>query len=94
MNIEKTLFADGFDDAILGMLPNWDTDVMKICYSKSKMIDCLLKEDMSFEDAVEFLEYNVWGAYVGEGTPFYVDDLNGITRDEVEEHLEMYDTGE
>ena len=40
MDIEKTLFADGFDAAILGMLPNWDTDVMRICYSKSKMIDC------------------------------------------------------
>ena len=94
MNIEKTLFADGFDEAILGMLPNWDNDVMRICYSKAKMIDCLVEEGLSFDDAVEYLEFNVWGAYVGEGTPFYVDDLNGLTREEVEEHLEMYDTGE
>ena len=53
------------------------------------MIDCLTKEGMSFEDAVEYLEFNVWGAYIGKGTPIYSDDLNGNTRDGVEELLEM-----
>jgi len=94
MNIEKTLFADGFDKAIVGLIEDWNSEVIRICYSKSKMIDCMMEEDMSFEDAIEFLEFNVWGAYVGEGTPLYIEDLNGVTRDEVEEHLEMYDTGE
>ena len=28
---------------------------------------------MSHEDAIEYLEYNVWGAYVGEQTPIYIE---------------------
>ena len=88
MKTDETLFADGFEDAILGLAHEW-VDVPRVVYSKSKMIDCLTKEGMSFEDAVEYLEYNVWGGYVGKGTPIYSDDLNGNTREEVEELLEM-----
>jgi hypothetical protein len=28
---------------------------------------------MNFEDALEWFEFNVRGAYVGEGTPVFVD---------------------
>ena len=84
----QTLFADGFDNAILGLAHEW-VDVPRVVYSKSKMIDCLTKEGMSFEDAVEYLEFNVWGAYIGKGTPIYSDDLNGNARNGVEELLEM-----
>ena len=30
------------------------------------------------EDAIKFLAYNVWGTYVGEYTPIYVD-LMGVS---------------
>ena len=32
-------------------------------------------DDMNFEDAVEFLEFNTWQAWMGEGTPIYIADL-------------------
>jgi hypothetical protein len=36
------------------------------------MIDILMfRDNMTVEDAIEYLEYNVFGAYVGEGTPIY-----------------------
>jgi len=65
------LFADGFDDAIIGV----ELDMEKIIYDKDKMVDILVEEGMDPTDAIEHLEYNVWGAYVGVHTPLYIDTL-------------------
>ena len=67
------LKADGFDAAIIGV----DTLAERIIYDKRKMVQILL-EEMSEDDAIEFLEYNTWNAYVGEHTPIYMDDFNEI----------------
>lgn len=68
---ETFLKADGFDDAILGV----EESSMRLIYSISKCIDILM-EDMSDEDALDHFYYNVSGAYVGEQTPIWCDDLN------------------
>lgn len=66
-----TLFADGFDDAIIGMEMN--SDVYRVVYGIEKMIFILMHRDsMSEEEALEYLEYNVFSAYLGEGTPIYI----------------------
>ena len=65
------LFADGFDDAIIGI----ETVSERVVYSKNIMIDILIDEGMDEIDAIEHLEYNVWGAYVGEHTPIYVEEI-------------------
>ena len=67
---EGLLFADGFDDAIIGICPN----SLRIVYSRSKVIE-ILSEDMSTEDAVDYAEYNTFNAYVVEKTPIWVEDL-------------------
>ena len=46
---DTLLFADGFDDAIMGL----DTNSLRVVYSKQKMIECLLK-DMELDDAIEY----------------------------------------
>lgn len=69
---ESLLFADGFDDAIIGL----DTLSLKVVYSKQLMIDILVNEDMTPEDAIEYLEYNTWNTYVGEQTPIYIDQID------------------
>ena len=48
---EDVLFADGFDEAIIGFEPN----LWKVVYSRSKCIEVMSK-DMSEEDAIEYLE--------------------------------------
>jgi len=68
---EGLLFADGFDDAIIGICPN----SLRIVYSRTRCINILMK-DMNEEDAVEYAEYNTFNAYVGEKTPIWVDDLS------------------
>ena len=42
---------------------------------------------MTLDDAIEYLEYNVFCAYVGEGTPIYIDTGSPS---EVLEMLEAY----
>jgi hypothetical protein len=67
---EDVLKADGFDAAILGI----DEKSMRLVYSVSKCIEILMK-DMSEEEAMEFFEYNISGAYVGEKTPIWCWDI-------------------
>ncbi len=68
---EEILKADGFDDAIIGI----DEETMRLIYSVSKCIEILCKE-MDEEEAVEYFDFNVKGAYMGEKTPIWcIDDL-------------------
>jgi hypothetical protein len=66
---EETLFADGFDEAIIGI----DLNSMRVIYSISKCIEVLM-EDMEEIDAIEHFDYNVFGAWVGEKTPIWCRD--------------------
>jgi len=90
---DPTLYADGFDKAIIGFAEEW-IEVPRVIYSKAKMQDILIEDGMSIEEALEYLEFNVWGAYVGGGTPIYANDLSGTTRQEVEYVLDLYQGGD
>jgi hypothetical protein len=69
----KAVFADGFDEAIIGISRRFGKDPL-VAYSREKCINVLMKRDkMSEEDANEFFEFNVIGSWVGEGTPVFVD---------------------
>ena len=76
-NNEQTLFADGFDDAIIGVYFDRMVGKYRVVYDSWKMIEALReREDMTTVEAVEYLEFNVWTAYVGDGTPLYIDAMN------------------
>ena len=75
------LKADGFDGAIIGTTTLWnaaDNDVL--VYSVEACIDFLRERDgMDYEEAVEFFEFNVAGAYMGKQTPIFVyTDIEGL----------------
>lgn len=66
---EEILKADGFDRAVIGI----DPESMRLVYDRNIMFDILVTdEEMDPEDAIEHLNFNVYGAYVGEKTPIYV----------------------
>jgi len=66
------MFADNFDAAIIGVSVGLGSS--KVVYDTKKMAEILVKEhSMTEEDAWEYLEYNTFGAYVGDNTPVYVD---------------------
>jgi hypothetical protein len=64
------LFADGFDDCILGLTIN-DKGLPVVLYSSSKIIRSLSK-DMPYEEAIEYFDFNIGCAYVGERTPVFL----------------------
>jgi formylmethanofuran dehydrogenase subunit E len=67
---EECLTADGFDEALVGC--TYGANVVAV-YDINKMIEVLVAEGMEYDDAVEFIEYNIVGAYMGEKTPQYVN---------------------
>lgn len=70
---EGLLFADGLDEAIIGICPN----TLRLVYSRTKVINVFIKDDdMDEIDAIEYAEYNTFNAYVGEQTPIFIDDFN------------------
>lgn len=64
------LFADGFDDAILGVAERIGMEAV-VAYSTPKIIE-ILSRDMTEDEAVEYFEFNILGAYVGERTPVFI----------------------
>ena len=67
----KFLKADGFDDAVIGRCFQSN----RLIYSTDKIIEQLVSNGMSTDDAEEYFTYNILGAYVGEKTPIYLNDL-------------------
>ncbi len=69
---EVMLKADGYDEAILGITRRCGKQDI-IAYDVAKILDILVTRDgMTDEEAIEFFEYNVQGAWLGEGTPCFV----------------------
>ncbi len=71
----EPLFADGFDDCIVGICRSFDT--YKVVYDAGKVLDKLCEDGMTEDEAREFYEFNIVGSYVGEGTPVFLE-FNGI----------------
>tara|TARA_B100000902_G_C27011639_1_gene765102 strand:+ start:55 stop:327 length:273 start_codon:yes stop_codon:yes gene_type:complete len=68
----EALFADGFDDAIIG----YDAVGFRVVYDYDKCSDILMKRDgMTKHEAHEFMEFNVVGAFVGDFTPLFIHTL-------------------
>ena len=67
------LFADNFDNSIIGVATGFNDGV--VVYDGNKMAkELMYQHNMTDEEAWEYLEYNVFGAYVGEKTPIYILD--------------------
>jgi hypothetical protein len=71
----EIILADGYEDAIVGIGQSFN----KYCavYDYGKCIDILTNRDsMTYEEAVEYFEFNVVGSYIGENNPVFLMDLN------------------
>ena len=72
---DETLLADGFEDALIGVTCGIHPQSQCAVYSREKCIEILMRADVcdcSYEDAVEYFEFNTAGAYVGERTPIFI----------------------
>ena len=66
------LVANGFEDARVGILRRaGQTDI--VIYSYQRRVEILQeRENLSEEEAEEWMEYNVLGSWMGDGTPGFV----------------------
>ena len=65
------LMADGFEEALVGFGTRFNNPVT--IYDLNKCLDILVRRDgMSREEAEEYMDCNVLGAYVGEETPIFL----------------------
>lgn len=76
------LLADGLEDAFIGSVYSIKFGINLAVYDIDKCVEILVTRDgMSDEEAIEFLEFNTFCAWVGEGTPLFLarktlDDFN------------------
>lgn len=71
----ELLKADGFDDAIIGLVEGWfgKSHHSVVCYDYEKCVEILIARDgMEPDEAEEFLQFNTMGAYVGPNTPVFL----------------------
>jgi|APHM01.1.fsa_nt_gi hypothetical protein len=65
---EELLFADGLDDAIIGV----DARTHRVVYDVKDVIEILRDQGMSELEAMEYFQFNIRDAYVGDKTPIFV----------------------
>lgn len=68
---ESFLVMDGMDDAFLGI----SVKCRRTVYSEEKIIETLINDGMTYEEAVDFYGFNIAHAYVGEHTPIIIQKL-------------------
>ena len=67
---EGTLYADGFKDALIGVGYQFNQQVA--IYDYAECVHILERQGMTREEALEYMEFNVTGAYVGRATPVFL----------------------
>ena len=70
---EGVLFCDGMEDALIGIAEQYHRPAIAI-YDREKIIEILAK-DMSYKEAIEYFDYNIFQAWVGEQTPMFVSPM-------------------
>jgi len=68
----EAMMADGFDEAVLGMCIQFGDEPI-VAYDYEKCLNILMERDgMNRPTAIDFMEFNVIGAYVGLNTPVFI----------------------
>ena len=72
--MENLIKMDGYDDCIMGAVVRFGSEPF-LLYDQDAVIEKLMVQGMTYEDAVEFHEFNQLGAWVGDSTPaFFIKD--------------------
>ena len=72
---KRLVKANGLEDAIIGVGSRMNMpDVLIYSYNKCVKI-FMEKEGWTHEEAIEWMDYNVVGAWVGDTTPIFVHEI-------------------
>ena len=65
---DGTTTWDGCDAAIVGVVERCSQPPL-VCYDYARLVQCFVDEEMDEEGARDWVDYNIVGAWVGDGTP-------------------------
>ena len=60
--------AFGFDDAIIG----FDESGRRLVYDMDEVINILVDDGMTHDEAVEYYDFKIANSFFGEGTPIFI----------------------
>lgn len=66
------LKMDGYNDCVIGVVLRANQEPI-LCYDLEKILERHMADGMSRDEAIEFFEFNQLGAWVGDGTPCFLD---------------------
>lgn len=67
---ELALLIDGHDNALAG----WSTDGKAIYFIDDIIANLMHRDKMTYDEAIEFFDFNIAGSYLGDNTPIYMYD--------------------
>ena len=67
---EGVVLCDDMEEAFIGLGEQFSNPPIAV-YDREKCIEILAK-DMTYEEAIEYFEFNIIGAWVGEQTPMFL----------------------
>jgi len=71
LELNECIVWDGFEDALIGITRSIEPVAV---YDMKKMIAvCVERDGMSYEEAIEYIEYNALGGYLGPKTPIAIE---------------------
>ncbi len=68
----EVMLMDGFDDCIIGICLRFGQEPI-VAYDLDKVFKTLMNDGMSYEEAVEYWEFNQIGAWIGKTTPCFIE---------------------
>jgi len=71
---EAMVLDDRFDECIVGIVSRFGLPDC-VGYDMNKIIQVLQNEGLTYEEAEEYFDFNILGAYVGETTPVYIQSF-------------------
>ena len=71
-NKANLTFLEGFDKAIVGIAKD-GLEQPKIIYSKQKILNTLIKNNLSLEEAVEYYDFNILGICKKKNDPAFLE---------------------
>jgi hypothetical protein len=68
--LEDAIFWHGLDDAVIGIAER--VGLLVVAYDIEKICEVLMRDGMTYEEAIEYYDFNIGGAWVGELTPVHL----------------------
>ena len=66
----------GCDEAIVGLGHRCGYDTV-VVYDYDKLVDVFIQQGMEEEESIEWIDFNILGAWIGEDTPIVLMENHG-----------------